>query len=210
MPNNKLAIGILSSHGGTNLQAIIDSCNTGLIDAEVRVVICNNSNAPALERARRSRIPDFHLSNKTHPDPELLDAIISSVLTNHGVELVALAGYMKKLGPLTLKRYRGHVLNVHPSLLPKFGGRGMYGPRVHKAVLDSRETVSGATIHIVDEKYDHGPVVSQRQVPVLDHDTPESLGARVLAQEHVLFSETIQEIANGHINLDMLLVDTNK
>lgn len=210
MSNNKLAIGILSSHGGTNLQAIIDSCNTGLVDAEVRVVICNNSNAPALERARRSRIPGFHLSSKTHPDPDLLDAIISSVLTNHGVELVALAGYMKKLGSLTLKRYRGHVLNVHPSLLPKFGGRGMYGPRVHEAVLDSRETVSGATIHIVDEEYDHGPVVSQRQVPVLDHDTPESLGARVLAQEHILFSETIQEIANGHINLDMLLGDTNK
>ena len=204
MSKKKLAIGVLSSHGGTNLQTIIDSCNDGRLDAEMRVVICNNSHATAMERARREGIPCFHMSGKTHPDPRELDSAITSTLTEHGVELVALAGYMKKLGPLTLERYRGRVLNVHPALLPKFGGHGMYGLRVHQVVLDSGEKVSGVTIHVVDEDYDHGPVVSQREVPVLEGDTAESLAQRVLEQEHNLYSETIQDIATGKIDLDNL------
>ncbi|MDP6455441.1 MAG: phosphoribosylglycinamide formyltransferase [SAR202 cluster bacterium] len=204
MSKKKLAIGVLSSHGGTNLQTIIDSCKSGHIDAEVRVVICNNSRATAMERAKREGIPCFHMSGATHPEPGELDSAITSTLTEHGVELVALAGYMKKLGPLTLERYRGRVLNIHPALLPKFGGQGMYGERVHKAVLDAGEKVSGVSIHVVDEEYDHGPVVSQRQVPVLEGDTPESLAERVLTQEHILYSDTIQDIASGKIDLDNL------
>lgn len=204
MSKKKLAIGVLSSHGGTNLQTIIDSCKSGRLDAEVRVVICNNSKATAMERARREGIPSFHMSGKTHPDPNELDSAITSTLTEHGVELVVLAGYMKKLGSRTLERYRGRVLNVHPALLPKFGGRGMYGLRVHQTVLDSGEQVSGVSIHVVDEDYDHGPVVSQREVPVLENDTPESLAERVLEQEHILYSETIQDIATGKIDLDNL------
>ncbi len=204
MSKKKLAIGILSSHGGTNLQTIIDSCKSGRLDAEVRVVICNNSRATAMERANREGIPCFHMSGATHPAPRELDSAITSTLTEHGVELVALAGYMKKLGPLTLERYRGRVLNIHPALLPKFGGQGMYGERVHKAVLDAGEKVSGVSIHVVDGEYDHGPVVSQREVPVLEGDTPESLAERVLAQEHILYSDTIQDIASRKIDLDNL------
>ena len=204
MSSKKLAIGVLSSHGGTNLQTIIDSCKSGQIDAEVRVVICNNSKATAMERARREGIPCFHLSSKTHIKPEDLDVAITSTLVDHGVELVALAGYMKKLGHRTLDRYRRRVLNVHPALLPKFGGQGMYGLRVHQAVLDAGETVSGVSIHIVDEEYDHGPVVSELEVPILEDDTPESLAERVLAQEHILYSDTIEDIASGKIDLDEL------
>ena len=136
--DGKLPIGVLASHGGTNLQAIIDACADGSLHADIRVVISNNSRSLALERARRANIPTAHLSAVTHPDPAHLDTAIADTLSAHGVELVALAGYMRKLGPRTLSRYRNRILNVHPALLPKFGGRGMYGERVHAAVHGRR------------------------------------------------------------------------
>ena len=201
----KLPIGVIASHGGTNLQAIIDACANGSLDAEVRVVISNNSRSLALQRARRANIPTVHLSSVTHPDPARLDAAIADTLTSRGVELVALAGYMKKLGPRTLGRYRNRVLNVHPALLPKFGGRGMYGERVHAAVIAAGESVSGVSVHLVDEEYDRGPVIAQSQVPVLPSDTPDTLAARVLQREHTLYPQTIQRIATGQLDLDNLI-----
>ena len=204
MPVNKLALGVLASHGGTNLQAIIDSCHNGAIDAEVRVVISNNSGAMALERARGADIPTAHLSSATHPDPGSLDEAIAGILQRHGVQVVALAGYMKMLGPRSLGAYRNRILNVHPALLPKFGGQGMYGERVHRAVLASGDSVSGVTVHLVDEEYDRGPVVAQAEVPVLPGDTPDTLAARVLEQEHILYPQTIQRIATGELDLDHL------
>ena len=204
MPVNKLALGVLASHGGTNLQAIIDSCHNGAIDAEVRVVISNNSGAMALERARRADIPTAHLSSATHPDPGSLDEAIAGILQRHGVQVVALAGYMKMLGPRTLGAYRNRILNVHPALLPKFGGQGMYGERVHRAVLESGDSVSGVTVHLVDEEYDRGPVVAQAEVPVLPGDTPDTLAARVLEQEHIIYPQTIQRIATGELDLNHL------
>ena len=163
-----------------------------------------------MERARREGIPCFHLSSKTHIKPDDLDVAITSTLVDHGVELVALAGYMKKLGHRTLDRYRRRVLNVHPALLPKFGGQGMYGLRVHQAVLDAGELVSDEImVGIVRQRLaqgdvDNGPVVSQLEVPILEDDAPESLAERVLAQEHILYSETIKDIASGKIDLDEL------
>ena len=198
---------MLASHGGTNLQAIIDSCRSGAIDGEVRVVISNNSRSLALERARRANIPACHLSGSAHPDPDRLDEAIAETLQRHGVQLVALAGYMKMLGPRTLDAYRNRILNVHPALLPKFGGRGMYGERVHEAVLASGDSVTGVTVHLVDEEYDHGPIVTQTQVPVLPGDTPDTLAARVLEQEHVLYPSTIQRIAAGEIDLASFKLD---
>ena len=200
----KLPIGVLASHGGTNLQALIDACADGSLHAEIRVVISNNSRSLALKRARRANIPTAHLSSATHPDSSRLDAAIANALTAHRVELVALAGYMRKLGTETLSRYRNRILNVHPALLPKFGGRGMYGERVHTAVLEAGEQVSGASVHLVDEEYDRGPVIAQSEVPVLPGDTPDSLAARVLEQEHLLYPQTIRRIASGDINLDSL------
>ena len=195
---------MLASHGGTNLQAIIDSCLSGVIDTEVRVVISNNSRSLALERARRADIPTAHLSSATHPNPDSLDETIAETLQRHGVQVVALAGYMKMLGPRTLDAYRNRILNIHPALLPKFGGQGMYGERVHKAVLASGDSVSGVTVHLVDEEYDHGPVVAQAEVPVLPGDTPDTLAERVLEQEHILYPETIQRIATGKVDLNAL------
>ena len=111
---------------------------------------------------------------------------------------------MKLLGPQTLVRYRDRILNIHPALLPKFGGKGLYGKAVHEAVLAAGETVTGVTIHLVDERYDRGPIVAQCRVPVVEGDTVDSLAARVLEHEHRLYSETLQKIANGEIDLDAL------
>ena len=202
--NDKLPVGVIASHGGTNLQSIFDACADGSLDAQIRVVISNNSHSLALERARRAQIPTAHLSALTHSDPAHLDQAIADTLSDHGVELVALAGYMKKLGPETLRRYRNRILNVHPALLPKFGGRGMYGERVHSAALAAGDPFSGVSVHLVDEEYDQGPVIAQTQVPVMPEDTPDTLAARVLEQEHILYPQTIQRIASGQINLDSL------
>jgi len=184
------------------MQAILDACRSGQLDAEPRVLISNNSTSGAMDRARRAGLPAVHLSGVTHPDPGALDRAILAALRTHQVEVVCLAGYMKRLGSETLAAYRNRVLNIHPALLPGFGGDGFFGLRVHQAVLAANEAVSGATVHVVDQDYDHGPILAQRQVPVLAGDTPESLAARVLEQEHRLYPETLQRIASGEIDLD--------
>ena len=201
---NRLRLGVLASHGGTNLQAIIDACADGRLNARLSVVISNNSGERALQRARSSGIPAFHLSGQTHPAPEQLDRAISETLVAHGVDLVVMAGYMKLLGPRTLSRFRGRVLNTHPALLPRFGGAGMYGDRVHEAVLGAGEKLTGVTVHVADDLYDHGAIVAQCEVPVHKGDTVETLRARVLAREHEFLVETLQHVATGEIDLDRL------
>lgn len=197
----KLRLGFLASHGGSNVQAILDACREGRLDAVPCVVISNNSDAAVLERARRAAVAAVHLSSQTHPDPAALDAAILATLRGHGVNLVVLAGYMKKLGPRTLEHYRGRVLNIHPALLPKFGGHGMYGKRVHQAVLAAGEKVTGVTVHLADEEYDRGKILAQREVPVMRGDTADTLAARVLEVEHQIYSDTLQKIARGEIKL---------
>jgi phosphoribosylglycinamide formyltransferase-1 len=203
LPVKKLSLGVLASHGGTNLQAIMEACKQGQLDASVRVVISNNSRSSALERTRREGIPDYHLSDKTHPLPEQLDGAILDTLDQYGVDLVILAGYLKLLGPKTLSRFRNRVLNIHPALLPKYGGKGMYGVKVHEAVIAAKETVTGVTIHIVDEVYDHGPIVAQCEVSVLKGDTAELLAKRVLEREREFWVETLQNIIRNEIDLDV-------
>lgn len=201
---SRLRIGVLASGGGTNLQAIMDAIAGGRLDAEIVLAVSNNSRSGAMKRARRAGIPAAHLSGATHPAPDTLDAAIAEALANRGAELVALAGYMKMLGPRTLARFRNRVLNVHPSLLPKFGGRGMYGERVHAAVLAAGERETGVTVHLADGEYDRGAIIAQSRVPVLPDDTPASLAARVLEREHVLYPQTLSGVADGEIDLDAL------
>lgn len=194
-------IGVLASHGGTVLQAILDASGAGHPELRTCVVLSNNSGSGAAARAVAHGIPFAHLSGVTHPDPDALDDAIARVLIEAEVELVFLAGYMKKLGPVTLARFRGRILNTHPALLPRFGGKGMYGDRVHRAVLDAGERRSGVSVHLVDAEYDTGPVVAQRAVDVLPGDTVETLSERVRACERVLVVETLAAVAAGRILL---------
>jgi phosphoribosylglycinamide formyltransferase-1 len=196
-----LNLGFLASHGGSNMQAIIDACNNGKIDAKPCVVISNNSGSYAIERARAEGIPFEHISSKTHPGQGESDRAILNALRKYDVNLVVLAGYMKKIGKEILEAYEGRIINIHPALLPKFGGDGMFGMNVHRAVIESGETESGCTVHVVDEIYDHGRILNQKTVQVLSGDTPESLAERVLEQEHLLYPDTIGKIANGEITV---------
>jgi len=183
------------------LQAVIDACKSGRLNARPRIVISNNSASGALQRARREGIAHAHLSSVTHPEPCELDRAICDTLRQHDVDLVVLAGYMKRVGPQTLAGYAGRIINIHPALLPRFGGGGMYGGRVHQAVLAAGVEVTGVTVHVVDAQYDHGPILAQRQVPVRAEDTVDSLARRVLEQEHDLLVETLARIASGEIVL---------
>ena len=197
-----LNLGFLASHGGSNMQTIIDACKEGRLNAKPCVVISNNSGSMALQRAKKEGVPWYHLSSKTHPNITELDQTILDALEKHGVNLVILAGYMKKLGHKTLKAYKGRILNIHPALLPKFGGKGMYGRHVHEAVLAAGKRITGVTIHIVNEEYDSGPIINQCQLPVYENDTVDTLSERVLEREHEFFVETLQEISEGRIKLE--------
>lgn len=194
-------IAVLASHAGTVLQAIIDACEAGQLPADVCLIISNNSRSGAAQRAERHHIPFQHLSGQTHPDPDALDRAIADALAESGADVVFLAGYMKKLGTTTLSRFRGRLLNTHPSLLPRFGGHGMYGARVHAAVLAAGEAVTGVSVHLVEAEYDTGPVVAQCEVPVLPGDTVESLSARVQTRERQFVVETLANIVTGKVQL---------
>ena len=194
-------LGFLASHRGSNMQALVDAAKDGRLHATPCVVISNNSDAEALARARREGLAAHHLSGKTHPDPERLDEAIRDTLASHDIELVILAGYLKKLGAKTLARYRNRVINVHPALLPRYGGAGMYGDRVHEAVLAAGDQETGVTVHVVDEEYDHGPILAQCRVPVLERDTIASLSQRVLEREHRFLVDVVEQIATGALAL---------
>jgi phosphoribosylglycinamide formyltransferase 1 len=194
-------IAVLASHTGSVLQAIVDACADDRLPAEVCLIISNNSRSGAAQRAERHAISFRHLSGQTHPEPAALDSAILSALTEHGAEVVFLAGYMKKLGPRTLAHFRGRILNTHPSLLPKFGGSGMYGSRVHAAVLAAGEVVSGVSVHRVEGDYDTGPVIAQCEVPVLPGDDEQSLSERVQSRERKFVVETLARIARGELVL---------
>lgn len=194
-------IGILASHSGTTLQAVIDAWRFGELQITPRLVISNNSGSGAAVRAQAHGIPFRHVSSKTHPDAEEEDQAIRDALVSYEVELVLLAGYMKKLAPEMLHRFRGRVINTHPSLLPRFGGVGMYGGRVHEAVIKAGDTKSGVTIHAVDAEYDRGPIVAQCEVDVAPDDTSESLAKRVQLREKQLLIETLRGFAEGRIEL---------
>lgn len=191
-----LNLGFLSSHGGSNVQAIIDNVASGKLRANLCAVVSNNSNALVLERAKQANIPAFHISNHNYADPE---QEIVEVFKKHNVNTVILAGYMKKVSADLIHSFSNRVLNIHPALLPKFGGEGMFGSNVHKAVIESGEKISGATIHLVTPNYDDGKILNQMTVPVLDNDTPETLAKRVLEIEHILYTDTLIKIANGDI-----------
>lgn len=194
-----ITIGVLASGEGTTLQSILDACSAGDISGRVAVVLSNNSGSGALRRARAAGIPAHHLSSVTHPAPQALDAAIRTTLVAKCVDVVFLAGYMKRLGPETLAAFRGQVFNTHPALLPRFGGSGMFGDRVFEAVLASGDVESGVSLHLVDEQYDTGRVVRQARVPVEATDSVASLKARTRAAERELVVQTLAAIARREL-----------
>lgn len=202
----RLLLGILASGRGSNFAALLQAVREGRLNAEVRVLISNRKNAGALDIAREAGIPAVFLSPKAYGDPESYDRGLLKVLQEHEVNFVALAGYMRYITPILIQAFRGRISNIHPALLPSFGGKGMYGIHVHEAVLARGCKVSGVTVHLVDEHYDHGPIVLQRCVPVKEDDTPETLAARVLEQEHKIYAEALQLFAEDRIRVEGLRV----
>jgi phosphoribosylglycinamide formyltransferase 1 len=194
-------LAVLASHEGTTLQSLLDAFADGRIPGRVAVVVSNNGDSGALIKARDAGVQAVHLSSRAHAEPAALDAAIRNVLVAAEVDVVFLAGYMKKLGPVVLGSFKGKILNTHPALLPRFGGHGMYGDRVFEAVLEAGESESGVSIHLVDLEYDTGPLVRQCKVPVLPGDSLDDLKARVRAREKEFVVETLAGIAKGEIPL---------
>ena len=197
-----ISLGILASHGGSNLQAIMDACDNGSLKANVAVVVSNNSGSLAMRRARKSGIPAYHLSSSTHSDDGDLDVAIKNILKKYSVDLIILAGYMKKIGPSVLRTFHNRVINSHPALLPKYGGKGMYGDRVHKAVVKAKSTETGISIHLVDEHYDHGSIISQKIIAVDSAEGVEFVKKKVQKHEHRFWVTTLNKIQKGEIDLD--------
>ena len=192
-------IAVLASGEGTTLQAVLDACADGRLRARVAVVISNNAGAGALRRAQAAGVPTRHLSARSAAGPAGLDQALSDTLLEFACDLVVLAGYMKRLGPVTLAQFAGRIINTHPALLPEFGGQGMFGMNVHQAVLAAGRRVSGATVHWVDDDYDCGAVIAQVRVPVEPADSAESLAARVQAAERELVVEVLGAAASGRL-----------
>lgn len=184
--NDRARVAVLVSGGGTNLQALIDKIQKGeLEEAEIVKVISSRPDAFALERAKKAGI-------ETAVAAEQKDVLRELRLS--GADIVVLAGYMKVLSPDIIENYRNRIINIHPSLIPKYCGKGFYGIRVHRAVLEGGEKESGATVHYVDEGVDTGKIIIQRKVPVMEGDTPETLAARVLETEHEILAEGLREV----------------
>ena len=191
-----LNIAVLGSGRGSNFQAILTAMQQGRIPgAKIALVISNNSGAGILEIARNNSLPAVHLSHGQFPtEDQFVDALLS-LLGAHEVNFIVLAGYMKRIHPRVVDAYRRRIVNIHPALLPRYGGPGMYGSHVHEAVIAAGDRLSGATVHFVDEEYDHGSIVLQKTVSVAADDTPETLAAKVLEIEHEIYPEAIRRLA---------------
>jgi phosphoribosylglycinamide formyltransferase-1 len=194
-----LKLGFLASGNGSGARAIVAAIGAGELAAQARLLVSNNKSAAALSFAAEAGVPALHIA--TQADPDAADARLAESMLKNGVEVIVLSGYLRQLGPQTLARYTGRILNIHPGPLPAFGGHGMYGRRVHEAVIAAGVPESGVCIHLVDEEYDRGPVIARRSVPVAPGDTAETLEARVTAVEPQFYVETLRRIAEGAIVL---------
>lgn len=176
------------------MRAVLAAIQRGELDAQATLCVSNNSGAPALEHARNAGLNTLHLSSRHYPDASQLDAAMLGALNAAGADTLVLSGYMRATGPQVLAGFAGRLVNVHPSLLPRYGGRGMYGDLVHAAVLAAGERESGATVHLVEEGIDEGPILAQAKIPVLPGDTLETLRARVMAVEGPLLVGVLREL----------------
>lgn len=194
----RIAVMVSGQGRGSNMQAIIDACNSGKINGSVVLVIGVKDDAPAMDRARDAGIKTVTIS----PKSDNYDAAIFEALKSNNIDLICLAGYMRLLDKSIVRYYRNRIMNVHPALIPNFAGKGMYGHHVHEAVLERGAKVSGATVHFVNEEYDRGPIILQTVVPVLDDDTPDTLAARILPMEHKTYTDAIALFSEGRLQVE--------
>ncbi len=183
------------------MQAIVDGCKSGKINATVEVLICNNEDAFVLKRAENEGIPSYILNKAKCGSEDAIANKILELMEQYSIDMIFLAGYMRKMHPAVLEKFDNRIFNIHPALLPKYGGKGMYGIHVHEAVIAAGEKESGVTIHRVNSQYDSGQIIRQTTVPVMEGDTPDTLAARVLEREHEFLVEVISDIADGKIPL---------
>jgi phosphoribosylglycinamide formyltransferase-1 len=194
-----LKLGFLASGNGTSARAIVGAIKAGQLQAEPRLLVANSRKASAMDFAREAGLASLCIP--TQADPQGADEALAAEMAAHGVELIVLSGYLRSIGPATLARYAGRILNIHPGPLPTFGGRGMYGRRVHEAVIAAGEHASEICILVVEEEYDRGPVIARRAVPVRPNDDAAALESRVAAAEPDFFVETLQRIISGELHL---------
>ncbi|NLZ64923.1 MAG: phosphoribosylglycinamide formyltransferase [Clostridiales bacterium] len=187
-------IAVFVSGSGTNLQNIIDAIEKKEINAKIALVVASKQGIFAIERAKNANIPVSIYDKGNYENLSLMYADLIDELKEKEVEYIVLAGYLTILTPNIINAYRQKIINIHPSLLPKFGGKGYYGLKVHKAVIEAKEEVSGATVHFVDEEIDTGDIIAQVKVPVYEYDTPEMLQARVLKEEHKLYIKALKKV----------------
>jgi phosphoribosylglycinamide formyltransferase-1 len=195
-------IAVFASGRGSNFQAILDAIESGKLPACIVVLISDNFNAGAIEIARTHVIPANHFQKKNYSSEEAYSTAMLAVLSEHKAEFIALAGYLKKIPAQVVRQYRNRIVNIHPALLPSFGGAGMYGHYVHEAVIASGVKVSGASVHIVDEEYDRGPIIMQKTIDIVSNDTPESLASKVLKIEHEIYPAVIKAFAEKRIKIE--------
>lgn len=187
---------VFASGSGSNFQSIIDATLTGKINARIVGLISNKHGIKALERARINTIPTFVISEKEFDSIETYEEKLIEKILFWETDFIVLAGFLRKIPSSLIQKFDKKILNIHPSLLPKFGGKGFYGLNVHKAVIQAKEEYSGCTIHLVSDEYDTGSILAQAKVPVLKTDTPENLATRVLKMEHTLYPQTISNYIN--------------
>lgn len=192
-------IAVLISGGGTNLQAIIDACESKIIGGQVVGVVSNRMNAFGLERAKKHLIPTEYIGKKNYPDSMRRNDALLEALSRMKPDLVVLAGYLAILQPSFIKAYENKIINVHPSLIPKYSGKGYYGMKVHQAVIENKEMFSGATVHFVDEHVDTGQIIIQESLRLHDNETKESLAKRVLDIEHRILVSSINKCLNSEV-----------
>ena len=198
----KLGVLVSGKSGGTNLGAILEAIERGDLHARVALLVATCEHHGAIKRAHEAHIRVLVLSPETCESPESWEHQVADALYEEGVSFVCLAGYLRRIGHVLLEAFPRRILNVHPSLLPSFGGQGMFGMRVHRAVLEHGCKVSGCTVHLVDDRYDTGPIIAQACVPVEDGDTAETLSARVQMQEHRLYAQCIERIVQDQIRVE--------
>ena len=197
MTNRMAKVAVFISGGGSGLQAFIDAAKSGVLQAEISLVVSSKRKAFGVERAAKAGIESFVFKVSKYESPELAAADLLSKLIDNKIDYIALAGYLKLLPSVVVSHYCGRIANIHPALLPKYGGQGMYGRHVHEAVLTAGEKESGCTVHLVDEIYDNGQILEQARVPVLADDTPETLAERVVNEEHKLYPAVLNRLIRG-------------